>query len=176
MPIPPRAGFSLVELLVVMSVIAILATTASMSYTEAARETRDTKRIADMEAIGHALELFYQDNGRYPGACDGVSTDGEIIGEGETIDGLLAPYLGQVPSDPLQGENPAEGLLYFYAYDPNHTVDECSSITPYQGVVYGFNHSETGISDEHTCTDDDMNLNNADFNRSLTPVPPTSGC
>ncbi|MFW6209960.1 MAG: type II secretion system protein [Patescibacteria group bacterium] len=163
-------GFSLVELLVVVSLISILSAAALNSYSNAAGEARDAKRIADMEAIGQALELFYQDHGRYPGVCEGIPLAGQEIGEGAEIDDALQPYLGTIPRDPMADQQPSVGQLFFYSYDPQHDLDECAGGGVVDvGITYGFNFSETGISDRETCSGGDMNLDNAAFNRTLLP-------
>lgn len=164
-------GFSLVELLVVVSLISILSAAALNSYSNAAGEARDAKRVSDMEAIGQALELFYQDHGRYPGVCEGIPSEGQQIGEGAEIDDALRPYLGTVPRDPMADQQPSGGQLFFYSYDPRHNLDECAGGGVIDtGITYGFNYSETGIHDRETCNGGDMNLHHADFNRVLLPA------
>lgn len=59
-------GFTIVELLVVIVVIAILASLAIASYTGIQQRARDTERQADMRELATALELFRTDNGFYP--------------------------------------------------------------------------------------------------------------
>lgn len=187
----PTSGFSLVELLVVVSLISILSTAALNNYSAAAGKARDAKRVADMEAIGQALELFYQDHGRYPGVCDGIDDTespnnyvGEVIGDDDpstpgTIEAALAPYLGTIPRDPMMDQQPSGGqLLFFYSYDPQHQLDECAGGGAVgSGITYGFNYSETGIDDRETCIGNHLNLENAAYNRTLQPASDdTSDC
>lgn len=61
-----RLGFSLVELLVVISIIGMLTTFAAASYSNAQQKSRDGKRKADIKAVQQALELYFQTNGIYP--------------------------------------------------------------------------------------------------------------
>src|SRR3990170_251036 len=61
-----RRGFSLIELLVVITLIALLIGAAAASYTNAQQKGRDGKRKTDLKAIQQALELYFQQNGYYP--------------------------------------------------------------------------------------------------------------
>jgi prepilin-type N-terminal cleavage/methylation domain-containing protein len=61
-----KKGFTLVELLVVISIIGLLSTIAIVSLGSARAKSRDTKRIADMKQVSTALEQFYSDQGGYP--------------------------------------------------------------------------------------------------------------
>lgn len=62
-----KAGFTLVELMVVISIIAILATVGLTVYTSAQIAARDSKRVQDVQQIQRALEQFYAINKYYPG-------------------------------------------------------------------------------------------------------------
>ena len=61
-----KKGFTLVELLVVISIIGLLSTIAIVSLGSARAKSRDTKRIADMKQVSTALEQYYSDQGGYP--------------------------------------------------------------------------------------------------------------
>jgi len=61
-----KKGFTLVELLVVISIIGLLSTIAIVSLGSARAKSRDTKRIADMKQLSTALEQYYSDQGGYP--------------------------------------------------------------------------------------------------------------
>lgn len=63
-------GFTIIELLVVISIIAILTTIGLISFTQTNKRARDGKRKADLEQVRSALVLYRTDNGTYPTSLD----------------------------------------------------------------------------------------------------------
>ncbi|MEI7620736.1 MAG: FISUMP domain-containing protein [Candidatus Falkowbacteria bacterium] len=59
-------AFTLIELLVVIAIIGILATISVLALSNARAKSRDAKRAGDMKQVQTALELFFNDNNRYP--------------------------------------------------------------------------------------------------------------
>lgn len=70
-------GFTLIELLVVISIIAILLAVATVSYTNSQEKGRDSRRKSDLKAVQQALELYFQQNGKYP--ANSTSGNAQII-------------------------------------------------------------------------------------------------
>ena len=60
------AGFTIVELLIVIVVIAILAAITIVAFNGIQQRARDTKRLNDITTMNKQLELFYVDKGYYP--------------------------------------------------------------------------------------------------------------
>lgn len=59
-------GFTLFELLVTISIIAVLTAVSVVSYGGLNKKTRDSRRVADMEKIRISLEAFRQIGSSYP--------------------------------------------------------------------------------------------------------------
>lgn len=74
-------GFTLVELLVVIAIISILATLLLLQLGVARAKARDAKRIADVNQVRSALELWFDDNGSYlaTNVMTGLKTSGYLI-------------------------------------------------------------------------------------------------
>src|SRR3990167_4460210 len=70
-----KKGFTLVELLIAISIIAIISAVGITSYSQAQKLGRDFKRKQDLRSIATALELFHQKYKRYP--CTGTAVHWE---------------------------------------------------------------------------------------------------
>ncbi|MDD4135809.1 MAG: type II secretion system protein [Candidatus Shapirobacteria bacterium] len=85
-----KEGFSLFELLIVISIIGILTAVVSVAYSGSQKKTRDTRRVEDMKLIQTAAEQYYsQTSYTYPTSATGPW----VSGTGDTI-------LAVTPSEP----------------------------------------------------------------------------
>ncbi len=110
-----QGGFSMIELLVVATLIIILTMIGLVSYSKTLVNSRNARRKADLEVMRQALVLYKLDNGRYPNQ-QGVHAEAVTIG---------SSYLQTAPLDP---KNDA---TYFYQYDGTGTctVAGCTTFT-----------------------------------------------
>lgn len=83
-------GFTLIELLVVISIIALLASVVLVAINNARTKARNAKRVADVNQISKALELFYNYCANYPALPPATS--------GVRIDKTESLYTGTDPS------------------------------------------------------------------------------
>ena len=86
-----QKGFTIIELLIVIAIIAILATIVLVNVQNATAKSRDTKRSTDVNAIQTKLEEFYNENSYYPATL--TLTDLKGLDEGALKDpkGSQAP-------------------------------------------------------------------------------------
>lgn len=97
-----KNGFSMIELLVVTTIIIVLTTIGLVSYRSASMNARNGKRKADLESVRQALVLYRVDEGTYPA---GTSFTAMIT--------TIADYLATLDvSDP-------SGDPYVYSYTSN---------------------------------------------------------
>ena len=59
-------GFTFIELLVTVTIMAVMMAVAIVSYSSTNVRSRDTKRKADLEVIRSALEICRSNTGTYP--------------------------------------------------------------------------------------------------------------
>lgn len=94
-----QKGFSLIELLVVISIIGLLASIVMTSLNSTRVKARDTKRLASIRQIQTALEMYYNTNGTYPmmGAwINSVDGDANWLTSFATA---LQPFISSLPND-----------------------------------------------------------------------------
>jgi general secretion pathway protein G len=106
-----KKGFTLIEILVVATIIGLLAAGAAAAYTQFNKQSRDARRKVDLEQVRAALELYRSNNNYYPDALTDL-TSGTI-------------YLQSVPTDPLDDQ----GYLYIYEPSPGACTTNCTSYT-----------------------------------------------
>ncbi|MFA7216875.1 MAG: prepilin-type N-terminal cleavage/methylation domain-containing protein [Candidatus Paceibacterota bacterium] len=111
-----KKGFTLIELLVVISIISLLSSIVLASLNTARIKARDAKRMQDLRQIRTALELYYDDNGKYPVISGWVYST-----NWGALQTALTPYMKKMPVDPKNtGLGPwNEDSGYTYAYGNN---------------------------------------------------------
>jgi len=83
------AGFTLLELMIVISIIIILAAITLPQYQKTIMQTREAVLRDDLFTMRKLLDQYGADKGRLPQSLDDLVTDG---------------YLREVPTDPFTGQ------------------------------------------------------------------------
>jgi prepilin-type N-terminal cleavage/methylation domain-containing protein len=136
-----KRGFSLLELLVAISIITMLSSVLLAAWTTAREKAQDARRLTELKQLKIAIELYHNDNGHYPRETDGANGR---VGEGAGIDAMISDYLTSVPHDPA---GPGHDTYYYY-YDGDATCGGSEDVA----VVFAFNMAQqTGNGDEY-CT------------------------
>lgn len=97
--------FTLVELIIVITILAILSTVWVISFQKYIKQARDTNRISNLKTIEKWLNVFFVKNTTYPIPDDHneISASGTIVLYqwffGDKISGLL--WIGSTPLDPI---------------------------------------------------------------------------
>ena len=83
-----RSGFTLIELIVVMAIVALLVSIAAPRYFRSVERAKENSLRTSLNVMRDALDQFASDKGRYP----------------ESLDDLVdSRYLRAIPEDPMTG-------------------------------------------------------------------------
>jgi general secretion pathway protein G len=83
---PQSAGFTLIELMIVMAIIGILALMAIPRFSGALRSAREAVLKEDLHTMRDAIDSYTMDKQKAPQSLDDLITDG---------------YLREIPQDPM---------------------------------------------------------------------------
>ena len=103
-------AFTLIELLLVMVILAVLASVAVPIYLHRAEDSRRAATIAEIHELKTALGAFEVDNGRLPIENEGLNA--LLIAPADLQDSWQGPYLEDLPKDKW-------GHDYRYVYPSN---------------------------------------------------------
>lgn len=102
-----KAGFTLVEMLVVLAILALLLTLASPKYFNSIDRAKEATLKQDLNTLRDSIDKFYADSGRYPNKLE------ELVEK---------KYIRELPVDPITNstetwqllppEPPLEGLIF----------------------------------------------------------------
>ncbi|WP_457420193.1 type II secretion system protein [Roseateles sp. P5_E7] len=81
-----RHGFTLIELIVVMAIVALLASIAAPRYFNSLQKSKETALLQSLTTMRDAIDQYAADKGRYPESLQELAT---------------ARYIRDVPEDPL---------------------------------------------------------------------------
>ncbi len=81
------AGFTLIEILLVVVIIGMLATIAAINVPKYLGQGRVSKAKADVSSIGTALQLYNMNEGKYPASLSALMEGND-------------PYMQSIPKDP----------------------------------------------------------------------------
>ncbi|PZP33421.1 MAG: type II secretion system protein G [Roseateles depolymerans] len=83
----PR-GFTLIELIVVMAIVALLTSIAAPRYFNSLQKSRETALLSSLTTMRDAIDQFAADKGRYPDSLQELAQ---------------LRYIRELPEDPLTG-------------------------------------------------------------------------
>jgi general secretion pathway protein G len=132
-------GFTLVELLVVITIIALIMGIVGPRVLNYLTESKAKAAKIQIESFASALDLFFLDTGRYPNGSEGLTA---LVRRPGNITAWNGPYLkgGMVPPDPwgnpyvfrAPGQNGAYDILSYGADGTEGGTGAGQDITSWQ--------------------------------------------
>lgn len=149
-----KRGFTLMEIMVVIAIMGILVTVGLTSYKSVQMKSRDSRRKSDLRGIAGALELYYNDKGRYPADDGSGNIKGCGTGDNQQCvwgaamkDSKNTLYMVSLPGDPAAGRqyyydsqgSQGKGFQLFARLENSEDIDlsrdESGNIYYYTGTV-----------------------------------------
>ncbi len=111
-------GFSLIELLVVISIMGVILALSIFGLQGANQSGRDTKRKADLSAIASSIEAYRSECNTYP-----LALSSPLVGTGAISScPITNSYMTVIPTDP-------QAATHSYVYSSTGTTYElCASL------------------------------------------------
>ena len=106
-----RQAFTLIELLLVLVILGVLAAIVVPKFAGRGEQARKVAAGVDIKAIDDALDVFEQDNERYPTSEEGLQS---LMAAPSNCPNWKGPYLKKLPQDPW-------GHAYIYRFPGQHT-------------------------------------------------------
>jgi len=127
-------GFTILELLVVVAIIAMLFSAISVILTGVKERSRDAKRMSDMRELQKSLNLYFTERNRFP-----ISTTEILITGSDPLSLELenAFFITEAPADPLY---PSSAFQYTYISSPagsDFTLSFCLETDTIKGFAQG---------------------------------------
>src|SRR6266478_6010479 len=98
-----RAGFTLVEMLLVLVILAVLAAIVIPKLSGRTQQAKETAAKSDIAGYSTALDAYEVDTGAYPPSLDA------LINQPNNVQGWKGPYVKKISPDPWGNE-------YIYTY------------------------------------------------------------
>lgn len=149
-----NSGFTLIEMLIVIAIIAILAGIVLVGVSGFQASGRDAKRIAQIRNAQAIAELYYAQCGHYPGGAS--CADGAIDTWGEFITATEGAAGGD--ELPAEGDDELDTHGYASCEDGNDSAQTYTmGITLERGSAAAVNDEEPSCADiDIACDDEDV--------------------
>ena len=145
-----KRGFTLIEIMIVVAIIAILASVVLIGLGPTQRIGRDARRLSDLRQVQTGLELYFNKCGYYPGTeQSGTCGPRQDIATWDALNSsLTGSNIGinqNIPKDPSAGriyDYRSDGVTYVLRADLEDTGNQ-SLQGDVDGTVLGLDCGET---------------------------------
>tara|TARA_B100001971_G_C17687917_1_gene285527 strand:- start:9 stop:422 length:414 start_codon:yes stop_codon:yes gene_type:complete len=132
-----KRGFTILELLVVLAIIAIGSTIVFTHFSTIQEKSRDGRRMSDMNEITKALNIYYAGNSQFP-----VVTS-EVIIDSTDVFSVELEGDGSIKETPKDPQHPTLTYRYISASGgSSYTLTFCLETDNIQGYAEGCNNTK----------------------------------
>ncbi len=147
-----RKGFTLIEILIVVAIIAILATVVLVGLGPTQQAGRDARRLSDLREVQQGLQLYFSKCGFYPGVpvagnCDNTANVPKTKWSDMTV-ALTSSTIGvnAVPNDPLNITADTAPTYYYAAQNSGASYVVAAKLeVPNNTAFRGYNSADPVI-------------------------------
>ena len=107
-----QAGFTLIELMVVTSLIVILATMGLVQYRQSVVRAKEAVLKEDLFRLRDAIDQYYADKNQYPNVLESLVSDGYLRAVPQDPFTTSATTWQSVPAEPTAANPAAEPGIY----------------------------------------------------------------
>ena len=157
MPFLNQKAFTLIELLITISIISILSVTGLILYQSVTVKTRDTVRINALKVLATALEIYFQKNHKYVAPIVEGIDDTSCQSINDTFYATIAPSSNSAPKDPATGN--------FYCYV---SVNNGQSFRLFAKLE---NCTDPNLIPQHNCQEVQYNYSLVSDDLTITSAP-----
>ena len=126
-----QSGFTIIELLIVIAIIAILAGVVLVNFQGAQAKARDSQRLTDLRSLQAKLEEYYHDNSGYPstftaGSFTGIDPE-TLLDPNENTIVINSLVSDKSAADNIAAPTASSASDYIYIpYGPSGCTTSCS--------------------------------------------------
>jgi general secretion pathway protein G len=121
-----QGGFTLIELMIVMAIILVLATIASVHYRNAVLRSREAVLKTDLKVMNDAINFYTRDKEAAPQSLDDL---------------VSGQYLGAIPNDPMTQTRDWVTVNCDTLLDPDQTITGICSVHSASDAVSPFENT-----------------------------------
>lgn len=152
--VPGRDGFTLIEIVIAVAIVAIMAgTIAPMVYRNMER-AREEATLKELTTLRDGMLEFYDDTGRFPTELEGLTA---LVSD-PGVSGWAGPYVGSSEGDPTVAVTTDEwGSTYQYDLDPTtNPAGVAQAVVVSAGSDRALTMGSVGGTWDLTATGDDL--------------------
>jgi prepilin-type N-terminal cleavage/methylation domain-containing protein len=153
-----QAAFSLIELLVAISIVAVITAVGINSFSGLQKSGRDTQRQADLRMLQSALQQYYANENHYP--------DTLVLTAGAALSASGRTYLQSTPKDPVAGTTTPYCYTSYLNVGRTDSASTCTSSNSGLCHFYKLDAKLENGSGNITCTSSLV----AGYNFEVTPL------